>query len=371
MMVIVIITLIAVIIILAIIALIATSVVIKVIERSKESANKRSIANYIRAVEETVVAERTKGNTIADNTYSVNGEGNLKIDGAIYILEIEVSGKKPTGGHLILQDLKVVSGTVYLSDKCYNYANSTVTSCTDEAPSNQEPSNQEPSPSEPSPSDGGVYTTNGDFVSWNNIGSLYPSVMFSNSVPFIGAAYVDNGDGAQMYHDGNNVITSIIIPEGVTEIGDNTFENWTSLESVTLPSTLTSIGKYAFQGCTSLTSINIPSGVTEIKVGTFNGCSSLTSITLPSALTRIDSGAFKNCTSLTSITIPSSVTYVNYRVFDGCSNLQSVTFSNTSNWRRCSSGQSYANGTDIDVTNPSTNASNITGEYVSKIWRRQ
>ena len=118
-------------------------------------------------------------------------------------------------------------------------------------------------------------------------------------------------------------ITSYEIPEGVTEIGNNTFSGCTKLESVTLPSTLTKIGSGAFS-YTSLKSVVIPASVTEIGDHAFSGCSSLTSIDIPEGVTKIGSGAFYGCTSLTSITIPASVTEIGNYAFQNCTSLKSV-----------------------------------------------
>jgi len=73
-------------------------------------------------------------------------------------------------------------------------------------------------------------------------------------------------------------LTSIAIPEGVTEIDYYTFSE-SSLTSIAISEGVTVIGGYAFAGCSSLTSITIPEGVTEIPEGAFHGCHSLTSIT--------------------------------------------------------------------------------------------
>ena len=62
---------------------------------------------------------------------------------------------------------------------------------------------------------------------------------------------------------------SITIPDGVTEIKENAFRDFTSLESVTIPSSVKKIGKHAFSGCKSLNSVTIPDGVTEIGGGAF------------------------------------------------------------------------------------------------------
>ena len=61
------------------------------------------------------------------------------------------------------------------------------------------------------------------------------------------------------------------------------------------------IGSYAFSGCSGLTSLTLPDGITEIYNGTFYGCSGLTSLTLPAGITEIDSEAFYGCSGLTSV----------------------------------------------------------------------
>ena len=73
-------------------------------------------------------------------------------------------------------------------------------------------------------------------------------------------------------------MTSITIPEGVTSIGWNTFQNCSGLTSITIPKGVTRIGGEAFKNCSGLTSITIPEGVTSIGKSAFWGCSSLTSV---------------------------------------------------------------------------------------------
>ena len=119
-------------------------------------------------------------------------------------------------------------------------------------------------------------------------------------------------------------ITELVIPNSVTEIGTSAFRDCTSLTSITIPDSVTSIGKGAFYGCTSLTSITIPDSVTSIGDFAFNGCTSLTSITIPDSVTSIGDYAFSGCTSLTSVTIPDSVTSIRYQAFYSCGNLREV-----------------------------------------------
>ena len=119
--------------------------------------------------------------------------------------------------------------------------------------------------------------------------------------------------------------TSYDIPNSVTSIWDNCFEDCSGLTSITIPEKVTSIGAHAFEDCSKLTSITIPEGVTSIGYETFYGCSSLTSITIPEGVTNIGDWAFWWCSSLTSITIPNSVTSIGKSAFLRCSKLTSIT----------------------------------------------
>ena len=117
----------------------------------------------------------------------------------------------------------------------------------------------------------------------------------------------------------------IIIPEGVTSIGDFAFYECTSLGSIAIPESVTSIEDWAFNGCSSLESITIPARIISIGVSAFAGCTGLTSIKLPKDLTSIGNWAFNGCTSLGSITIPASVTWIGVSAFLRCENLKTLT----------------------------------------------
>ena len=110
----------------------------------------------------------------------------------------------------------------------------------------------------------------------------------------------------------------------VVGLGNNIFNNCKGLTSITIPDSVTNIGEYAFALCSSLTSITIPNSVTSIELGTFND-SGLTSITIPNSVTSIGDNAFSRCNNLVSITIPDSVTSIEYAAFYSCTSLTSIT----------------------------------------------
>ena len=140
--------------------------------------------------------------------------------------------------------------------------------------------------------------------------------------------------GDETFYDCES-LTNVIIGNSVISIGYNAFVNCKSLTSVTFGKNLTSISFGAFQFCTSLTSVTIPNSVTSIGESAFYNCTSLTNIAIPNSVTIIDDSAFENCTSLTSViignsvTIPNSVTSIGYSAFYKCISLTSVTIGNS------------------------------------------
>ncbi len=181
---------------------------------------------------------------------------------------------------------------------------------------------------------------------------------------------------------GNEEITELIIPEGVTHLWNNAIGNNPNLKKLHIPSTLVeiyspiesyfdlrnlekitvaagneryyakdncliekdtgllmmvnkygkiptdgsikSIGEGAFAAFKDLKSIVIPEGVVSIEEGAFSGCSSLESVSFPESLESIGSRAFGGCTSLKRIDIGDNVKHFGTEVFVGCTALEEV-----------------------------------------------
>ena len=203
---------------------------------------------------------------------------------------------------------------------------------------------------------------------WNNI------VIDGSNDPLINAHkyYNLNNYETQVLDDGTIEIigyrTSIeeeleIPPEidgkRVTRIGDNAFRGYL-MTSVTIPESVTNIGLAAFATCSNIisftvdennknysskdgimfnkdqtelvqypcgkkeTSYSVPDNVTSIGNYAFSGCENLTSVTLTDNVTSIGQTAFLRCTNLTNVTISDKVESIGEGVFAGCSSLTSI-----------------------------------------------
>ncbi|MBR5847550.1 MAG: leucine-rich repeat domain-containing protein [Bacteroidaceae bacterium] len=135
------------------------------------------------------------------------------------------------------------------------------------------------------------------------------------------------------------LVTELIIPEGVTSIGDAAFWGCTGLASITLPASVTSIGDAAFSYCSSLIAVHISSIEAWCKISFEDYDSNplyyahnlylngelVTELIIPEGVTSIGDAAFWGCTGLTSITLPESVTSIGDAAFCNCSSLTSIT----------------------------------------------
>ena len=88
-------------------------------------------------------------------------------------------------------------------------------------------------------------------------------------------------------------------------------------EVITIPDTVVRIGQQAFENCTSLVNVTIPEGVTHIGDSAFSGCTGLQEITLPQSLLAIDGWAFSGCEGLVSFTLPDGVETIGNAILNG------------------------------------------------------
>ena len=132
------------------------------------------------------------------------------------------------------------------------------------------------------------------------------------------------GQGEIVIYESFRKIKSIVLPEGIEEIGEGAFENCRKLEKIVLPESLIKIGVASFVNCTSLNNITIPNSVQEIGGACFQVCTSLKNITLPDNMQQIPEYTFYLCTNLENITVPNSVTTIGEAAFMGCVNLKNI-----------------------------------------------
>lgn len=121
-----------------------------------------------------------------------------------------------------------------------------------------------------------------------------------------------------------SALTSIIIPDSVSQIGFDAFVGCTNLKRISFSDKLDKIYKDTLSGCTSLESISIPNSVVEIGQYAFSQCSSLTSLYIPDELKTIADHAFISCFSLQSVVLGSGVSSVESDAFTDCSSLQQI-----------------------------------------------
>ncbi|MDE5565565.1 MAG: leucine-rich repeat protein [Anaeroplasmataceae bacterium] len=171
-------------------------------------------------------------------------------------------------------------------------------------------------------------------------------------------------------------ITSITLPNTITEIGQNTFYGCRDLIEVKLgnDSSLTTIGNNAFSACSSLKNIIIPKGVTNIGDAAFNNCASLESFqveasntkyrsenghlienatqalirgvnnsTIPSSVKIIEVGAFRRAKGITELNLPTSIGKIgNYFIAD--STITKINYAGTqAEWERIEKSSSMWN----------------------------
>lgn len=108
-------------------------------------------------------------------------------------------------------------------------------------------------------------------------GSNMTWVLYNNNELVIsgdGAMYqnYEYSNGHAPWYNYRGIIESIVINEGVVTVGQEAFQDCTSLTAVDLPDSLEILGDNSFDGCAALTSIELPAGLKLVGFHVFRGC---------------------------------------------------------------------------------------------------
>ena len=123
-------------------------------------------------------------------------------------------------------------------------------------------------------------------------------------------------------------LTNITLPTTITSIGKSAFA-YTGIKEFTISSNIDSIADNLFEGCMYLETITLENGVTTISDKAFLNCRSLRTLNLPESLNEIGFQSFMGCTSLNDITLPEGLTKLDNNAFDGCQSLKKITLPST------------------------------------------
>lgn len=124
-------------------------------------------------------------------------------------------------------------------------------------------------------------------------------------------------------------ISDLTIGQEVTEIKDFAFNNCSRLKTLHIKSNVKTIGREAFKSCKNLSKVIIDDGLQNIEYEGFAFCRNLTQINLPNTITHIDNNAFSDCYALEKIEIPNSLSLISNAMFARCDMLTDIKLPNT------------------------------------------
>ena len=128
-------------------------------------------------------------------------------------------------------------------------------------------------------------------------------------------------------------ITSIIIPDTISVIQANAFDECSKLESIVIPDSVTKIGDFAFRSCSSLTDIIIPDSVTSIGDYAFSS-SGLVNVTIGSGVKGIWFKCFINCRKLSKVILTTNIKILSERAFANINSLTIYYMGTEEEWQK-------------------------------------
>ena len=131
--------------------------------------------------------------------------------------------------------------------------------------------------------------------------------------------------GVQALAQSPSLVTSVTIPDSVTNIARSAFPTCFNLTNVIMSTNVIAVGDYAFYAAHKLRSITFPNSLISLGASAFASCDSLTNAVLGESLTSIRDHAFDSCTNLLSISIPPGVTNIGIAAFFLCQHLTNFT----------------------------------------------
>ena len=145
-----------------------------------------------------------------------------------------------------------------------------------------------------------------------------------NGPAFNGFPYTGKDVNINLYID-KTLVTDLVVPDSVTEIGDYAFSNCSTLSSVYIPQSVKTIGKEVFANCDKLNNVEMSDGVETIGAFAFCQSSLLESIVLPDSVTVVGEWAFEDCKNLKSCTFSRNLENISERMFSDCVSLKNIT----------------------------------------------
>lgn len=121
--------------------------------------------------------------------------------------------------------------------------------------------------------------------------------------------------------DSASWLEEIALPQSMTVISSNVFENYKHLKTVHIPPSLVAIEAHAFSGCRHLSSMQLPFYLRFLGASAFNQCSSLKAVAIPKGVHEIGPRAFSHCQRLAHVDIANGVHTIGRSAFKYCAGL--------------------------------------------------